>query len=285
MSGSHSPLRLASVLMQVIVISASTGELVWEYTGGSLRQARGWELRMWLCEAIHCGLYFSVILFVRQMLLCDMAHIGEYADGNVLTVYMLRREIDDPSDYDALQVETALRYSDRVGLWAIASRGVHMRILLPEMPGSAHMVSPLVLAIQSRIYDDPDHEYELPTTIQTLLWARCSPHDFGVPEVSPLCEAIRSGDDMAVLLLLQNNASPSMREEGSNDPIFLAINMSSAENVHRLLQYSANPRSREAIPSREGHAGRRRLRRRTALEAAASHPRCRMVLLDFIAGI
>ena len=285
MSGSHSPLRLASVLMQVFVISAATGELVWEYTSGSLRQARGWELRMWLCEAIHCGLYFSVILFVRQMLLCDIAYIGEYADGNVLTVYMLRREIDDPSDYDALQVETALRYSDRVGLWAIASRGFHMRFLLPEMPGSAHMVSPLVLAIQSRIYDDPDHEYELPTTIQTLLWARCSPHDFGVPEVSPLCEAIRSGDDMAVLLLLQNNASPSMREEGSNDPIFLAINMSSAENVHRLLQYSANPRSREAIPSREGHAGRRRLRRRTALEAAASHPRCRMVLLDFIAGI
>ena len=160
-----------------------------------------------------------------------------------------------------------------------------MRILLPEMPGSAHMVSPLVLAIHSRIYDDPDHEYELPTPIQTLLWARCSPHDFGVPEVSPLCEAIRSGDDMAVLLLLQNNASPSLREERSNDPIFLAINMSSAENVHRLLQYSANPRSREAIPSREGHAGRRRLRRRTALEAAASHPRCCRVLLDFIAGI
>ena len=160
-----------------------------------------------------------------------------------------------------------------------------MRILLLEMPGSAHMVSPLVLAIQSRIYDDPDHEYELPTTIQTLLWARCSPHDFGAPEVSPLCEAIRSGDDMAVLLLLQNNASPSMREEGSNDPIFLVIQMSSAENVHRLLQYSANPRSREAIPSREEHAGRRRLRRRTALEAAASQPRCRTVLLDFIAGL
>ena len=132
-----------------------------------------------------------------------------------------------------------------------------MRILLPEMPGCAHMVSPLVLAIQSRYLDDPDREYELPTTRQTLLWARCSPHDFGVPEVSPLCEAIRSGDDMAVLLLLQNNASPSMREEGSNDPIFLAIQMSSAENVHRLLQYSANPRSREAIPSREEHAPNR----------------------------
>ena len=160
-----------------------------------------------------------------------------------------------------------------------------MRVLLPEMPGSTNMVSPLVLAIQSRYQEDPDQEEELPNTIQALLWARCSPHDFGVPEVSPLCEAIRSGDDMAVSLLLQHNASPSMREEGSNDPIFVAIQMSSAENVYRLLQYSANPRSREAIPSREGHAGRRRLRRRTALEAAESHPRCRMVLLDFIAGI
>ena len=45
------------------------------------------------------------------MLLCDIAYIGEYAEGNVLTVYMLRREIDNPSDYDALQVETALRHS------------------------------------------------------------------------------------------------------------------------------------------------------------------------------
>ena len=33
--------------------------------------------------------------------------------------------------------------------------------------------------------------------------------------------------------------------------------MSSAEKGHRLLQFSANPRSREAILSREGHAGRR----------------------------
>ena len=163
--------------MRVIVIAASTGELVWDYTSGFFRQARGWELRMWLCDAIHCALYFSVVLFIRQMLLCDMAYIGEYAEGDVLTVYMLRREIDDPSDYDTLQVETALRFSDRLGLWAIVSRGVHMRILLPETPGSAHMVSPLVLAIQSRYLDDPDQEYELPTTIQTLLWARCSPHD------------------------------------------------------------------------------------------------------------
>ena len=271
--------------MRVIVLSASTGELVWDYTSGSFWQARGWELRMWLCEAIHCAQYFSIILLVGQLLLCDLARIGEYAEGNILTVYMLRRGIADPTDSDALQVTSALRHSDRMGLWTVLSRGVHMRILLPEIPGGTARVSPLVLAIQARYQEDPDQDFELPNTIQALLWACCSPHDFGVPEVSPLCEALRSGDDMAVSLLLQHRASPSMREEGSNDPIFVAIQMSSAENVHRLLQYSANPRSREAIPSREGHAGRRRLRRRTALEAAASHPRCRLVLLDFMAGI
>ena len=127
-----------------------------------------------------------------------------------------------------------------------------MRVLLPEVPGGTGRVSPLVLAIQGRYQEDPDLEYELPNTIQALLWACCSPHDFGMPEVSPLCEALRSGDDMAVSLLLQHRASPSRREEGSNDPIFVAIQMSSAEKVHRLLQYSADPRSREAVPSNFG---------------------------------
>ena len=168
---------------------------------------------------------------------------------------------------------------------SIVSGGAYERVLLPEIPGGTGQVSPLVLAIQGRYQEDPDLDYELPNTIQALLWACCSPHDFGRPEVSPLCEALRAGDDMAVSLLLQHRASPSRREEGGNDPIFVAIQMSSAENVHRLLQYSADPRSTEAVPSREGHAGRRRLQRRTALEAAASHPRCRRVILDFMAGI
>ena len=232
-----SPCGLIFATMRVVVLSASTGELVWEYTSGSFWQARGWELRMWLCEAIHCAQYFSVILFVRQTLLCDLAFIGEYAEGGCLTVFMLRREIADPTDYDTLQVTSALRYSDRRGLWTVLSRGLHMRILLPEIPGGAALVSPLILAIQARYLDDPDCDYELPNTIQALLWACCSPHDFGEPEVSPLCEALRSGDDMVVSLLLQHRASPSRREEGSNDPIFVAIQMSSAENVHRLSAF------------------------------------------------
>ena len=165
-------------IMRVLVLSVTTGELVWDYTSGSFWQARGWELRMWLCEAIHCAQYFSVILLVRQLLLCDMAFIGEYADGDVLTVHMLRWGIADPTDSDLQQVIVALRYSNRFGLWTVFSRGVHMRVLLPEIPGGTGQVSPLVLAIQGRYQEDPDMDYELPNTIQALLWACCSPHDF-----------------------------------------------------------------------------------------------------------
>ena len=154
------------------------------------------------------------------------------------------------------------------------------------MPAGTARANPLVLAIQANYREDPDFEYELPDTVQALLWACCSPDDYGAPEISPLGEALRSGDDiMAVSLLLQHRANPSRREDGCNDPIFLAIQMNSAENVHRLLQYHANPRSREAFPSAEGSGSRRRvLRRRTALEALASLPRCRQVILDFIAS-
>ena len=64
---------------------------------------------MWLCEAIHCAQYFSVILLARQLLLCDMAYIGEYADGEVLTVYMLRRGIANPTDSDLQQAKEVLQ--------------------------------------------------------------------------------------------------------------------------------------------------------------------------------
>ena len=114
--------------------------------------------------------------------------------------------ITDPSDFDLQQATAAIRSCNRLGLWAVLSRGVHMRMVLAE--GTAR-VSPLVLAIQANYQEDPDLEYDLPNT--ALLWACCSPHDFGLPEVSPLCEALRSGDNMAVSLLLRHGASPSRR--------------------------------------------------------------------------
>ena len=59
-------------IMHVSVLSATTGELLWQYTGTPHVA----------CEAIHCAQYFSS-LFVRQLLLCDMACSGECADGDV----------------------------------------------------------------------------------------------------------------------------------------------------------------------------------------------------------
>ena len=82
---------------------------------------------------------------------------------------MIRRSIADPTDSDLQLAIDALHYSDRYGLWAVLSRGVHMRVLLPEIPGGTGRVSPLVSAIQSRYQEDPDLEYELPNTIQALL--------------------------------------------------------------------------------------------------------------------
>ena len=67
--------------------------------------------------------YFSVILLVRQLLLCDMAYISEYADGEVLTVSMLRRGIADPTDSDLQLATEALCYSNRLGLWVLLSQG------------------------------------------------------------------------------------------------------------------------------------------------------------------
>ena len=105
------------------MLSAATGELVWDHTNTSFWQIRGWELRGWLCEAMRCAQYFSVILLVRQLLLCDKAYIGEYADGEVLTVSMLRRGIADPTDSDLQLATEALCYSNRFGLWVLLSQG------------------------------------------------------------------------------------------------------------------------------------------------------------------
>ena len=167
--------------MRVVVLSAATGELVWDHTNTTFWQMRGWELRGWLCEAIRCAQYFSMILLVQQLLLCDMACIGDYAEGEVLTIYMLRRGIANPTDFNLQQAGEALRSSDRFRLWSVLSQGIHMRVLLPAIPNGMERISPLVIAIRSRHRENPHQEQDLPNTVQALLWACCFPHDFGMP--------------------------------------------------------------------------------------------------------
>ena len=79
-------------------------------------------------------------------LLCDMAFISEYLENDRLMVYLVRRQITDPSIQDLRHAAEAIRQCDRLQLWAVLSRGVHMRVTLPS--GTAR-VSPEVLAIQA----------------------------------------------------------------------------------------------------------------------------------------
>ena len=89
--------------MRVVVLSATTGARIWDHTDTRFWLMRGWEFRGWLCEAIGCAQYFSLILLVKQLLLYDLACLGDYAEGNVLTIYMLRRGIANPTDSNLQQ--------------------------------------------------------------------------------------------------------------------------------------------------------------------------------------
>ena len=126
--------------MRVQVFSATTGDLLWECVSGSFWHVRGWEFRGWICEAIDCRQYFSVILLVRQLLLCDVAFISEHAEGNNLQIQLVRRQLVDPSGPDLRLAADAIRSSNRLHLWAVLSRGVHMRIILPSGTSRASTV-------------------------------------------------------------------------------------------------------------------------------------------------
>ena len=157
--------------MRVVVLSAGTGEVVWDHTNALFRQMRGWALRGMLCEEICCAQYFSIILLVHQSFLYDMAYLGDYTDNDVLTVYMIRRGIADPTAANLQQATIALRHNDRVGLWEVLSQGIQMRVLVP-MSNGMELVNPLVLAIQSRQGESVRREQALPNTILFFFCSR-----------------------------------------------------------------------------------------------------------------
>ena len=176
--------------------------------------------------------------------MCDMADLTDYTEEAGLTAYVVRRAIGAPTREDIHLVTEALQDRDRFLLWSVLSQGRHMRTTLPS--GTAR-VNPLVMAIQAEYLGDHVYDNRLPKAVQALLWACCSPNDFGAPKISPLGEAIRTGDGLALSLLLHHEANPERREEGYNGPIFLVIQERSAEFVQLFLEYRVCPRSREAI--------------------------------------
>ena len=107
-------------------------------------------------------------------------------------------------------------------------------------------INPLVLAIEESkpiTFEEDDDGCLLPDTVQALLLAHCDPNDVGVTELSPLCEAIRSGDCRAITQLLTFRANPNRGEQGSNVP-----SSRSLVSVPWTMRYR-NPRAREAAPT------------------------------------
>ena len=123
--------------MQVVVLSATTGELVWEHTSSSsFWQIRGWELRGWLCEAIHCAL----VLFCDSACPDNSCCVTWLTSANMLTAQSLQficfaGGIADPTGSDLQQATDAL-YTTVIewGYGQSCREGLHMRVLLPENP-------------------------------------------------------------------------------------------------------------------------------------------------------
>ena len=72
------------------------------------------------------------------------------------------------------EIIDSIRVRDRTGLWELLSPGISMCSTIPR--GTAR-VNPLVRAIEAN-YLDADEEYELPDTVQALLWAPCDPNNY-----------------------------------------------------------------------------------------------------------
>ena len=79
----------------------------------------------------------------------------------------------------------------------------------------------LVRAIEANYVERSEH-YRFPNTVQTLLWVRCDPNQAGRDQRLPLNQAIRSGDERAVELLLRAQANPTLADTGHEAPLLLA---------------------------------------------------------------
>ena len=152
----------------------------------------------------------------------------------------------------------------------------------PFMPRGTARVNPLVCAIEANYLDETEDD-ELPDIVQTLLLARVDPNNAAAPPVSPLGQAIRSGDARAVEMLLRYRADPSYREHDYEVPLLQAIAANAVSCVRLLLAYRVDPQATEHFPStaysiRQANSGWRR----TARELAEPHSEIVAVLQNHI---
>ena len=258
--------------MEISVIQATTGNLLYASSYSTTNEVRIWELRLHLCQALKSMAYFSWMIFHDQALADDTtfvsAYRGDISEATIL-FHAVRREPRPPTEEEQRGIMDCIQLRHRSHVWTIMSRGLHMTSTLPR--GTARE-STLVRAITAD-YPPMFDSGPLPDSLTTLLLAQCDPNTMGTPPLSPLGAAIRRGEERTVELLLQYQADPQLREHAQEVPLLPAVAKGAFNCVKILLDYRADPSSTEYLPTAE-YAVRSssKVWRKSAMEVAAPFP-------------
>ena len=286
--------------MKIWVCLAMSGETIFKEDSQGWAQTRGWELLVHIAEIKQSTTPFEWELVSNTKVIDYTYMLQEYAKNGEVRLSAIRQVASHITEEEAQELIAPLTHKNAKALWNILVKGRRVPGPIWHFTGT---VNPLVIAINHS--DEREHGECLdcwPSTIQSLLTARCDPNAQGSSPTLPLCQAIRYHDCQAAATLLQHRANPNLREDKGSLPIFWAIRIASAELVQLLLDYRADPLATELVTVEEHqevvlasqrtdipadwqatdlgtHAGADCMVMCTTLDAAAALPHLRQILL------
>ena len=132
------------------------------------------------------------------------------------------------------------------------------------------VANPLTLLLWSPCLPlNEEDKINCPRALESLLKSRCSPNEFGTPETSPLCVAVRARDVESVNDLLAYAADPNLAPEDTDPPLCTAARYHMKEIAVSLALGRADV-NRRCRPGQTGDALAERLGL-TPLQLAAGH--------------
>ena len=206
--------------MKVSIRLAFTGEILYEGDSSEVGELRVWELKQRFCRVTNSDEYFAWQLYDDGRLLKDhhfVANIATNAEAG-LPLFAIKRRLRPPPLDESADILYYVTICHRRKLWRLVSEGIEVT----AVTGTSDNICTLVRAIEAN-YVERSENYSFPDTVQTLLWARCDPNQAGRDQRLPLNQAIRSGDDRAVELLLRAQANPMLADTGHEAPLLLAV--------------------------------------------------------------
>ena len=152
------------------------------------------------------------------------------------------------------------------------------------IPRRTVRINPLIQAIESN-WHEGNRVREYPDSVLALLYAQVDPNNLGAPPVSFLGHAVRFHNDSVVEHLLEYRADTEYQEHGQELPLIQAVQTGLERCVTLLLRHRANPLATELHPYAEGPIRRgTRVRRRSAIEFARPHSQIAALLEAAIAS-